>query len=153
MSDIFNEDFRDFIAALNKWQVEYILVGGYAVILNGYRRTTGDMDIWVNRTESNHKNLIFAMHEFGLPTHDIHPNNFLKNDELDVFSYGVPPVSIDIMNRLKGVDFSRAYKTSKTVEDDGLLIRFIHLNELITAKKASGRFKDLDDIDKLSKLV
>ena len=56
MPNIFNDDFRDFIDSLNKNEVEYILVGGYAVILNGYRRTTGDMDVWVKVTLANHKN-------------------------------------------------------------------------------------------------
>lgn len=149
MSNIFNEDFRDFIKLLNKWKVEYMLVGGYAVILNGYRRTTGDMDVWVNRTADNHKRLVNAMHEFGLPISDINKKNFLENNSIDVFSYGVPPVSINILNRLKGVDFDEAHSKSQTAEDDGLIIRFIHLSQLIQAKKASGRYKDLDDIDKL----
>lgn len=60
MANIFNDDFRDFIDALNKNEVEYLLVGGYAVILNGYRRTTGDMDVWINLTPANHKKLIRA---------------------------------------------------------------------------------------------
>ena len=58
MANIFNDDFRDFIDALNKYEVEYLLVGGYAVILNGYRRTTGDMDIWINVTPENYRRLI-----------------------------------------------------------------------------------------------
>lgn len=151
MSNIFNEDFRDFIKCLNKWEVEYMLVGGYAVILHGYRRTTGDMDIWVNRTKSNHSKLITAMHEFGLPTSDINQANFLENNNIDVFSYGVPPVSIDIITNLKGLQFEDAFKTAETFIDDGIVIRFIHLTQLIVAKKAAGRFKDLDDIDKLTR--
>lgn len=129
-----------------------MLVGGYAVILNGYRRTTGDMDVWINRTAPNHTKLVSAMHEFGLPTSEVNKYNFLENDDIDVFSYGVPPVSIDIMNKLKGVGFVEAFVKSKTIEDEGLLIRFIHTDQLIIAKKASGRFKDLDDIDKLTSL-
>ena len=65
--DIFNPDFRDFINCLNKHGVQYILVGGYAVILRGYSRSTGDMDIWVNKTASNFKSLQNAITEFGLP--------------------------------------------------------------------------------------
>ncbi|SHL65976.1 hypothetical protein SAMN05444266_104307 [Chitinophaga jiangningensis] len=66
MGVIFNDDFRDFIQALNNHNVEYILVGGYAVILHGYRRVTGDMDIWVNRTKENYLKLAEAFMEFGL---------------------------------------------------------------------------------------
>jgi hypothetical protein len=150
MANIFNEDFRDFIAALNKYEVEYLLVGGYAVILHGYRRSTGDMDIWVNVTADNHRKLIKAYLDFGLPSADISEVNFLRNDDMDVFTYGTPPVCIEILKRVKGCDFDEAYKISKLFDENGLLIRFVHINTLIEAKKASGRYKDLDDIEKLS---
>ena len=150
MANIFNEDFRDFINALNKQEVEYILVGGYAVILHGYRRSTGDMDIWVNVNAENHKKLIHAYLEFGLPTLDISEENFLLNDEMDVFSYGTPPVCIEILKKVKGCDFDEAYKISKIYNENDLPIRFVHINTLIQAKKAAGRYKDLDDIEKLT---
>jgi len=140
MPNIFNEDFRDFIHALNKYQVEYLLVGGYAVILNGYRRTTGDMDIWVKVTRENHQKLTNAYLSFGLPTMDISEENFLNNNEIEVFTYGIPPVSIDVMKVVKGCNFDEAYELSNIYNEDGLLIRFIHINTLIQAKKASGRF-------------
>ena len=72
MANIFNDDFRDFIQALNNNGVEYILVGGYAVILHGYRRVTGDMDIWVDRTKENYSRLTKAFDEFALPVFDIY---------------------------------------------------------------------------------
>jgi hypothetical protein len=150
MANIFNEDFRDFIDALNKHEVEYLLVGGYAVILHGYRRSTGDMDVWVNVTAQNHKKLIKAYLAFGLPTTDISGENFLKNDDMDVFSYGTPPVCIEVLKKVKGCDFNEAYKISKLYSEGGLQIRFVHINTLIEAKTASGRYKDLDDIEKLT---
>ena len=150
MPNIFNEDFRDFINALNKHQVEYLLVGGYAVILNGYRRTTGDMDIWVKVTPENHRKLLNAYLSFGLPTIDISEENFLNNNEIEVFTYGIPPVCIDIMKIVKGCNFEEAYLLSNIFDEEGLLIRFIHINTLIQSKKAAGRHKDLDDIEKLS---
>lgn len=150
MANIFNEDFRDFIDALNKQEVEYLLVGGYAVILHGYRRSTGDMDVWVNVTSENHKKLIKAYLSFGLPTSDITEENFLRNDEMDVFTYGIPPTCIEILKKVKGCDFEEAYKISKMYDESGLRVRFVHINTLIEAKTASGRYKDLDDIEKLS---
>lgn len=150
MGTIFNDDFRDFIQAMNNHNVEYILVGGYAVILNGYRRVTGDMDIWVNRTKSNYLKLAQSFMEFGLPLFDMTEERFLNADEVDVFSYGRPPVSIDIITKLKGVEFNDAYIHSQTFQEEGLSIRFLHLNNLIEAKKAAGRHKDLDDIEKLT---
>lgn len=150
MGDIFNEDFREFIQALNKYGIAYMLVGGYAVILYGNRRTTGDMDIWVRRTKENYVRLIQAFSEFGLPTNDLTEENFLNAAANDVFTYGRPPVCIDVMTELKGVDFEDAYIQSQIFDDDGLAVRYIHINHLIEAKKAAGRYKDLDDIEKLS---
>lgn len=150
MANIFNDDFRDFIQALNRNNVEYILVGGYAVILHGYRRVTGDMDIWVNRNKDNYSKLTKAFAQFGLPVFDMTESKFLDVDAVDVFSFGRPPVSIDIITRLKGVEFNDAFSQSVQFDEDGLSIRFLHLNNLIQAKKAAGRHKDLDDIEKLT---
>ncbi|RFM25570.1 DUF6036 family nucleotidyltransferase [Deminuibacter soli] len=150
MSTIFNDDFRDFIQALNNNNVEYLLVGGYAVILHGYRRVTGDMDIWVNRTKQNYSKLTKAFSEFGLPIFEMTESKFLDAESVDVFSFGRPPVSIDIITQLKGVEFNNAFSQALQFDENGLSIRFIHLNNLIQAKKAAGRHKDLDDIEKLS---
>jgi predicted nucleotidyltransferase len=150
MSNLFNDDFRDFITSLNENDVEYLLVGGYAVIYHGYRRSTGDMDIWVHRTHSNYLKLTKAFAQFGLPTYDMTADNFLDGNKVDVFSFGRPPVSIDIITNLKGVEFEEAFTRSIFFDDDGLKTRVIHLNNLIQAKTASGRHKDLDDIEKLS---
>jgi hypothetical protein len=150
MGTIFNDDFRDFIQAMNNHNVEYILVGGYAVILHGYRRVTGDMDIWVNRTKENYSKIAHAFAEFGLPLFDMTEAKFLNIDAADVFSYGRPPVSIDIITKLKGVEFDDAFPQAQVFNEEGLEIRFLHLNNLIEAKKAAGRHKDLDDIEKLT---
>jgi hypothetical protein len=150
MGTIFNDDFREFIQAMNNHNVEYILVGGYAVILHGYRRVTGDMDIWVNRTKENYLKLTQAFQEFGLPIFDMTESKFLDIETADVFSYGRPPVSIDIITKLKGVEFNEAYPQAQIFNEEGLMIRFLHLNNLIEAKKAAGRHKDLDDIEKLT---
>lgn len=148
MGNIFNDDFRDFIKALNDAEVQYLLVGGYAVIIHGYRRTTGDMDIWVKADEENYGKLMTSFALFGLPI--ISKMDFLNNADKDVFSFGRPPVSIDIMTKVKGCDFDEAYLLSQVYVEDNLPIRFIHLRTLLQAKKASGRYKDLDDIEKLS---
>lgn len=148
MMNIFNEDFQDFIQALNKFEVEYMLVGGYAVILRGYSRSTGDMDIWVNRTEDNFKKLQQAMQEFGLPSIAIPLQKFLS-DAYDVFAFGKPPYAIEIMTAVKGLDFISAYQASTIEMVDELPVRIIHLNQLIEAKKAAGRNKDLNDLENL----
>ena len=130
-----------------------MLVGGYAVILHGYRRTTGDMDIWIRNDKANYEKLIKAFFEFGLPVLDMTLKNFLNTKNMDVFSYGRPPVSIEIMTLLKGCDFDESFKLSQIYSDEGLEIRTIHINTLKQSKKAAGRYKDLDDLEKLSEII
>jgi predicted nucleotidyltransferase len=149
MGNIFNTDFRDFLTALNKAQVRYLLVGGYSVILHGYPRTTGDMDLWVERTRENYLRIKHAFELFAMPVFDMTEENFLQHPVWDVFTYGKPPVAIDILVKLEGVDFSSAYERAMLFEEDGLSVRTIHKNDLILAKKAAGRPKDLNDLENL----
>ncbi len=93
MGNIFNPDFLDFIDQLNKKDVSYILVGGMAVILHGYVRTTGDMDIWIKKSSDNYKRLTKAFQDFGMSTFDMTESNFL-GDQFDVWSFGREPVKI-----------------------------------------------------------
>ena len=149
MGNIFNDDFRDFLNALNTQEVHYVLVGGFSVILHGYSRTTGDMDIWVERTKENYQKLKQAFLQFGMPVFDMTEDNFLSHPNWDVFTFGIPPVAIDVMVNVKGLDFEQCYQKSVVFEDDGLKIRTIHKDNLIEAKKASGRSKDLDDLENI----
>lgn len=149
MPNIFQEDFRDFLKALNDQDVKYIMVGGLAVILLGHARVTGDMDIWVERTEGNYKKLAKAFFQFGMPVFDMTLKKFMDVKENDVFSFGRNPTAIDIMTSVKGLNFLESYELSTIFDDEGLLIRIIHINQLIESKKAAGRLKDLDDIKQL----
>ena len=150
MGNIFNEDFIDFLKALNQQQVEYILVGGYSVILYGYSRTTGDMDILVNKTKENYQRLQKAFHDFKMPVFDMTEDNFLHNPHLDVFTFGRQPVAIDIMTSIKGATFDELYLKAIQIDVDDMLVKTIHVNDLILVKKASGRYKDLDDLENIS---
>jgi len=149
MGNIFNTDFRDFISALNKNEVRYILVGGYSVILHGYSRTTGDMDLWVDRTQDNYLKIRQAFEEFGMPVFDMTEKNFMHHIVWDVFTFGIPPVAIDIMIKLEGLDFASAFLRSIVFRDEEIEIRTIHKNDLITTKQRAGRSKDLDDLENL----
>lgn len=149
MGNIFNSDFRDFIAALNNNQVRYILVGEYSVILHGYSRTTGDMDLWVERKKDNYLKIKDAFEEFGMPVFDMTEENFLHHPNWDVFTFGIPPVAIDLMIGLEGFNFQEVFDRSIIFKDDELTIRVIHKNDLIAAKKKAGRSKDLDDLENL----
>lgn len=149
MGNIFNTDFRDFLSSLNDQQVRYILVGGYSVILHGYSRTTGDMDIWVERSADNYNRIKMAFQQFGMPVFDMTHDNFLSHPNWDVFTFGTPPVAIDIMVQLKGLDFETAFNKSVFFVDEGLKIRTIHKDDLLQAKKSAGRFKDNNDLEHL----
>jgi hypothetical protein len=150
MGNIFDEDFRDFISALNDQKVEYILVGGFSVILYGYSRTTGDLDIWVKKNVLNYDKIVKAFEKFGMPLFDMTKENFLNHPTWDVFTFGRSPVAIDIMTAVKGLDFDETFKKAKFFNEDGLLIRTIHKNDLIKAKKASNRPKDQDDLENIT---
>lgn len=123
MTNIFNDDFRDFIKALNDQQVKYVLVGGMAVIIHGHARVTGDMDLWVEQTEKNYKRLERAFMQFGLSMFDMTLNKFLAVDENDVFSFGRNPVGIDIMTAVKGLDFNEVYNWASDFQDGDLLVK------------------------------
>lgn len=151
MPDIFNEDFKDFLRALNSNKVEYLLVGGLAVVLHGHARVTGDMDIWVNSTEENYKKLVKAFFEFHMPVFDMTLSKFLDNESHDVFKFGRKPVAIDIMTAVKGLNYSECEKMATIFNHEDIPIRTLHLTHLLQAKKAAGRHKDLDDIEQLSK--
>ena len=109
------------------------------------------MDIWVDQTENNYSKLVNAFQEFNLPLFEMTLENFMSHPKQDVFKFGRKPVAIDIMTKIKGLDFNESFEKSVLIELEGLSIRTLHLDDLIKAKKASGRFKDLDDIDQLLK--
>lgn len=149
MGNLFSSDFRDFLEACNDNQVEYILVGGFAVILHGYQRVTGDMDVWVNRTEDNYRKIERAFRQFGMPVFDMTLDAFLNHPTLDVFRFGRRPNAIDLMVKVKGLHFEDCIDLAPWFEDEGLKVRVLHINHLKQAKKEAGRFKDFDDLEHL----
>jgi hypothetical protein len=153
MGNIFHSDFRDFIQALNNNNVRYLLVGGYAVIFYGHARTTGDMDIWVDCSSENYRQIVKAFNEFKMPVFDMTEDKFLQKDKFDVFRFGRKPVAIDIMTKMANLDFDECYKQKQEFNDDGLLLPVVHIRNLISAKKAAGRNKDLDDLEHLPPFI
>jgi hypothetical protein len=148
MVNLFNQDFRDFIECLNKNEVKYLLVGGYAVILHGYIRSTADMDIWVDKSKRNYQKLKKALVSFGAPAI---PKEEFFGSELNVWGLGREPNRIEIMSEVKGLKFDFAFDKSKIYQHENINIRIIDFEDLMTAKKASGRFRDKNDIEQLSK--
>ncbi|WP_339816158.1 hypothetical protein [uncultured Imperialibacter sp.] len=148
MGSIFNQDFEEFIGCLNQHKVDYMLIGGYSVILHGYHRTTGDMDIWVRQDKENYDRLKSAFACFQLPLFDMTLDNFLRTD-LDVFSFGRPPVAIDILTAVKGLIFDEAYRNVEWRALDQLEVCVLGIEDLKKAKKAANRAKDQNDLEHL----
>lgn len=146
-----NENFVDFINLLNRHQVKYVMVGGWAVIFHGYTRNTGDMDFFIDSTEENAEKLLLVIKDFLGSTIGFKKDDFMVED--NVIMMGRQPFRIDLLTGISGVSFQEAYDTSKIYEDEGLAIRCIHINELIRNKKASGRIKDLGDAEMLEKIL
>jgi len=148
MSVNLNPDFQDILRCLNSSDVDYLIVGGYAVIHYGHSRTTGDIDIWVRKSEANYLKIKSAFFNFGLSVFDMTFENFIS-DEMDVFSFGRSPVSIDIMTEVKGLEFEDALLNAVSTSWNGVPVKVIDFKDLVRAKKASARHKDLDDLENI----
>lgn len=140
-------DFRDFLRFLNAQEVEYLVVGGYAVGYHGYPRATGDLDIWIAISEDNAEKATAALRAFGVTGEGVAKTLFLEADK--IIRMGVPPVRIEVITGASGVAFGDCYSRRETVEVEGLPVNFISLQDLKVNKKASGRHKDLEDLDHL----
>ena len=141
-------DFKDFLKLLNSYRVEYLIVGGYAVSYHGYVRATADIDIWIKMDHGNAEKMVSVLSEFGFGVKELSAALFLK--ENNVIRMGVPPFRIEILTTISGVSFEECYKNRSTDSIDGIEISFISLSDLKENKKASGRLKDLSDLEYLS---
>ena len=144
---MFSKDFKEFIQLLIENQVEYLIVGGYAVGIHGYPRYTGDIDVWINPNEENIKKMPGVLKEFGFSDAEINEKDFRNSD--NIFRIGNPPYRIDIMTEIDGVAFNNCFTNKIIKEIDGVNINFIGFNDLIKNKKASGRKKDQLDLENL----
>lgn len=107
------------------------------------------MDLWVERSEGNYLKMKNAFQDFGMPLFDMTKENFMSHPVWDVFTFGIPPVAIDIIIKLEGFRFQEVYERSIIFYDDNLEIRVIHKNDLIAAKQKAERSKDLNDLENL----
>jgi predicted nucleotidyltransferase len=140
-------DFKDFLKLLNSNGVRYLIIGGYAVGYHGYPRATGDMDIWIAIDEENARKTACAVQEFGMPLDRVSEDVFLQPDK--IIRMGVPPVRIEVLTGISGVDFNECFKQREVIESDGIPINMISLPMLKKNKNAAGRLKDLDDLHHL----
>lgn len=145
------KDFEDFVQLLNKHEVEYMVVGGYALAFHGKPRFTGDLDIWINISEKNAFKLLEVLDEFGLGSFSFHKDDFLQPGY--VTQIGYPPLRIDILNTIDGVHFNDAYSNRQKVMEGDWEITYIGLHDLLRNKEASGRERDMEDVREIKKLL
>ncbi len=141
------EDFKEFLKLLGAFEVDYLLVGGYAVGYYGYPRPTGDIDIWVSRLPENAEKIVTVLNEFGFSSPDISPELFTL--EKSIVRMGVPPFKLEIITFIDGVRFAECFDRKEIVEIDGCSVNLIGLADLKINKKASGRPKDINDLENL----
>lgn len=141
------KDFKDFLQLLNGHHVEYLLVGGYAVGYHGYPRATVDLDIWVAVTPRNARQLVEVFREFGFDVNELKEGLFLQENK--IIRIGEPPLRIEVMTSVSGVDFDACYQQRINDTIDGIRVNFINLENLKANKLAAGRHKDLNDLENL----
>lgn len=141
------KDFRDFLKLLNSNKVEYLIVGGYAVSYHGYPRSTGDMDIWLAMSSENAAKITRVLKEFGFDRELLSEDLFLEKNK--VIRIGLPPIRIEILTSISGVEFSECYNCRISDTVDGVEVNFINLDDLKKNKKAAGRHRDLGDLENL----
>ena len=142
-----NQDFRDLFAEFNAQRVEFLIVGAHALAVHGHVRATRDLDIWVRPDPANAQRVLRALKSFGAPTADLTVDD-LSHPGL-VFQIGIPPVRIDVLSSITGVEFQEAWDARVMTRFVGQEVGAISREHLIRNKRASGRTQDLADLESL----
>lgn len=145
------QDFADLLIELHEAGAEFLLVGGWAVILYGHVRATDDMDVFVRASKANSARVVKALEAFGAPlqAHGVLPTHF--EHEGNAYRFGIAPLKVEVLTKISGVTFDQALEDSKTFELDGYQIPYIGRAALIQNKKAAARHKDLADVEELER--
>jgi hypothetical protein len=142
-----NEDYKDMLQVLAAEKVKFLLVGAYALAAHGYPRATMDIDIWIMPSPGNAAAVMRALERFGAPLRELSASDFQM--EGVIFQVGVAPRRIDILTTVDGLKFDDAFAHSTVVEIEGIEIHIPSIADLIINKRASGRTKDLADVEML----
>ncbi|MDM8529039.1 hypothetical protein QUF58_12640 [Anaerolineales bacterium HSG24] len=145
-----NSDFTDLLNLFNRNHVKYLIVGGYAVIQHAEPRYTKDLDLWISTDNMNAVAVYNSLRDFGAPLAGLTEADFAEEGYF--YQMGVPPMRVDILMGIPGITFEEAWKNRMEVEFDNLLVPFMSRENLITAKRASGRPQDLIDADLLAQV-
>lgn len=145
-------DFADLFQCLNEAGADYMLVGGYAVMIHGHLRMTQDLDIWVRATDENATRVLAALDAFGMPPGiGVEDLNSADGTPPTGFRFGRPPFAVDVLTSIRGVEFEAAWTQSAVHGIGGLPVRVIGLEALLQNKRATNRAKDLGDVEFLER--
>jgi hypothetical protein len=139
-------DWNEFIECLNANEVEFMVVGAFAMGYHSLPRMTGDIDFWVRATEANSRRVWQAVQDFGMGSIGFGPLDIAQGNSLMM---GVPPGRIDILSSISGVEFDEAWRRRVEGQLGGIVVAFLSEEDLLTNKLASGRTKDLADAERL----
>ena len=142
---VMNRDFRDLLYEFNARGIEYLVVGAHALAAHGHVRATKDLDIWVRPDPANARRVLAALQAFGAPLHDLSESD-LSHPGL-VFQIGVPPVRIDIVTSVDGLEFEKAWSARVTTTFSDQPVAVPSREHLIQNKRAAGRTQDLADAE------
>ena len=145
-----NQDFLDLLSAFTDHNVRFMVVGAYALAVHGRPRATGDLDVWVDPTPENAANVMRALHQFGAPAGQVTADDFSRPGL--VLQMGLPPVRIDVLTELSGLTFEEAWLGRASAPFGPLTVNVIGREAFIKNKRATGRARDLGDIEALGDL-
>lgn len=145
-----NEDYKEMLQFLADEKVKFMLVGAYALAAHGYPRATMDIDIWVMPSPENAAAVLCALQRFGAPLDDLTAVDLQKDDT--IFQIGVAPRRIDIITGASGLEFDKTFTNAVKVEIEGIQVHIPSIEDLIRNKRATGRTKDLADVEALARL-
>jgi hypothetical protein len=141
------KDWKEFIGSLNSGEVDYLIVGAFALAFHGFPRYTGDIDILVRATPDNARKVTQVLSDFGFASLGLSPEDFLTPGQ--VIQLGLAPNRIDLLTSITGVEFEDAWRDRVAADLDGVPVLFIDRESLIKNKKATGRTRDRADIEAL----
>jgi hypothetical protein len=145
-----HQDFADFVSALNKNDVEYVIVGAYALAFHGHPRATGDIDFWIRPSASNAALLLDALKDFGFGALDISTDDILSGK---IVQLGFPPVRIDLITKLDGLGVDEILKSKAQGKFGEHTVWYLGRSAFIKNKRIAGRYKDLADLELLGEKI
>lgn len=151
--NILLDEHKTILIQLLHAKVEFILIGGYAVIYHGYGRTTGDMDIWLKPDNENRDKLITVMEMQGILKEDLDKIRNTDFTQTLAFHIDEPPRRVDFLTKIVGVTFQEADARKRLLPLGNLSVPVLHLEDLIVNKLLSGRAKDKADVEELQKIM